>query len=162
MWIRFLKPILFFIPLIIIQLVIIPMISVDNVAPNLIFILVVYYTLREGQIFGTLLGFILGFLFDLISGGLLGAYMFSFTIGAFITGYFYNENKFDINLNSYFFLFILFVTSLISLFINAAVSGSTTNIDLLYLFFAGGLFPAVYTTIFGVPVVAFSSKKGIL
>jgi rod shape-determining protein MreD len=141
---------------------VIPLISVENIAPNLILILVVYFTLKEGQIFGTLLGFGLGFLSDLISGGLLGAYMFSFTIGGFITGYFYNENKLDINLNSYFFLFILFVISLISLFISSAIAGSTSNSDILFLLFAGGLLPAVYTTFFGVPVVVFSSKKGII
>jgi rod shape-determining protein MreD len=162
MWIRFVKPLLYFLPLLIIQLVIIPLISVDNIAPNLVLILVVYFTLREGQIFGTILGFILGFLLDFISGGLLGAYMFSFTLGGFITGYFYNENKLDINLNSYFFLFILFVISLISLFIYSAITGSTSSLDIFFLLFAGGLLPAVYTTFFGVPVVVFSSKKGIL
>jgi rod shape-determining protein MreD len=162
MWIKFVKPVLYFIPLIVVQLVIVPLISIENIAPNLVLILVVYFTLREGQIFGTILGFIFGFLLDLISGGLLGAYMFSFTLGGFITGYFFNENKLDINLKSYFFLLILFVISLFSLFIFSAVSGSTSNIDILYILFAGGLLPAVYTTFFGVPIVVFSSKKGIL
>ena len=158
---NYLKPVLYFIPLAVIQLVLVPLISIDNVAPNFILILIVYYTLRNGQIFGMLLGFGLGFIFDLISGGLLGAFMFSFTISAFVTGFFYNENKFDTNLASYFFLVILFVSSFVCLFIFGSISNSSTNIGFLFLIVEEGILPAIYTTLFGIPLVVFSSKKGL-
>ncbi len=157
----YLKPILYFIPLAVIQFVLVPLISIDNVAPNFILMLVIYYTLRNGQIFGMLLGFGLGFVYDLISGGLLGAFMFSFTVSAFISGFFYNENKLDANLASYFFLVILFVSSFVSLFIFGAISNSSTNIGFFFLNVEEGILPAIYTTIFGIPLVAFSSKKGL-
>ena len=161
MWIKFLKPILFFIPLVIAQLVIIPMISVENIAPDIIFVMIVYFAVRDGQIFGMLVGFVLGFLFDLIAGGLLGANMFAFTVSAFIAGYFHNENKMDINLSTYFFLLILFISSLVCSFIYAAIASSNSNLNIVFLFIEGGLLPAVYTTLFGIPVVVFRAKKGI-
>jgi len=156
----YLKPVLFFIPLAILQLVVIPLISIYNITPNLILILIVYYTLREGQIFGTILGFILGFLLDLVSGELIGAFMFSFTISAFIAGYFYSENKMDINLASYFFLLILFISACVNSFLYAKISNSASNVSLLLLMIEEGLLPGLFTTLFGLPIVVFSSKKG--
>jgi rod shape-determining protein MreD len=157
----YLKPVLFFIPIAILQLVVIPLISIYNITPNLILILIVYYTLREGQIFGTILGFVLGFFLDLISGGLIGAFMFSFTISAFIAGYFYSENKMDINLASYFFLLIVFISACINSFLYARISNSASNVSLLLLMIEEGLLPGLYTTLFGLPIVVFNSKKGI-
>jgi len=158
---NYLKPVLYFIPLAVIQLVLVPLISIDNVAPNFILILIIYFTLRNGQVSGMLLGFGLGFIYDLISGGLLGAFMFSFTVSAFVAGLFYNENKLDTNLASYFFLVILFVSSFICLFIFGAVSNSSTNIGFLFLVVEEGILPAVYTTLFGILPVVFGSKKGL-
>ena len=160
MLMNYLKPVLLFIPLAIIQLVVIPLISIYNVTPNLILILIVYYTLKDGQIFGTILGFILGLLLDLFSGGLIGAFMFSFTISAFLAGYFYSENKMDINLTSYFFLLILFISACVNSFLYARISNSASNVSLLLLLIEEGLLPGLYTTLFGIPIVVFNSKKG--
>ena len=161
MLITYLKPILFFIPLVIVQLVIIPLISIYNITPNLIIILIVYYALKEGQIFGIILAFILGLLLDLISGGLIGAFMFSFTISAFIAGYFHSENKMDTNLATYFFLLIVFISACVNSFLFARISNSASNVNLLLLIIEEGLLPGIYTTLFGLPVVVYNSRKGI-
>lgn len=160
LWNRYIIPLLLFVPLAIIQLVIIPLISISGAVPNLVLILIVYFTLLNGQAYGTVLGFTLGFFLDLISGGLLGAFMFSFTISAFIAGYFYGENKIEINTGSYFFLLILFIAGVINSFIYSAVSNSNTNVSVVLLFVEEGLIPGVYTTLFGLPLIVFSSKKG--
>ena len=159
--IQYLKPILFFIPLAIVQLVLVPLISISNIAPNLVFVLIAYYTLRHGQIYGTILGFILGFLLDIISGGLIGAFMFSFTISAFIAGYFYGENKIDINLSTYFLLFILFICGSINSFLFAVVSSSNSNLSLFFMILEEGILPGLYTALFGLPIVIFHPKEGI-
>jgi len=161
MKIQYIKPILFFIPLAVIQLVIVPLISISNIAPNLVFVLIAYFTLRRGQIYGTILGFILGFLLDIISGGLIGAYMFSFTISAFIVGYFYGENKIDINLSTYFLLFILFICGSINSFLFAVVSSSNSNLSLFFMMLEEGILPGFYTALFGLPIVIFHPKEGI-
>ena len=161
MIIQYLKPILFFIPLAVVQLVIVPLISINNIAPNLVFVLITYFTLRHGQTYGTLLGFILGFLFDIISGGLIGASMFSFTVSAFVVGYFYGENKIDINLSSYFFLFILFICGSINSFLYAAVSNSNLSVSLFFMIIDEGFLPGLYTALFGLPIVIFQPKEGM-
>ena len=161
MLMNYLKPVLLFIPLAIIQLVFVPLISIYNITPNLVLILIVYYTLKDGQVFGTILGFILGLLLDLFSGGLIGAFMFSFTISAFLAGYFYSENKLDTNLATYFFLLIVFISACVNSFLFARISNSTSNVSLLLLLVEEGLLPGLYTTLFGLPIVVFNSRKGI-
>lgn len=161
MIIQYLKPILFFIPLAVIQLVIVPLISISNIAPNLIFILIAYFTLKQGQVYGTILGFILGFLLDIISGGLIGAFMFSFTVSAFVVGYFYGENKIDINISTYFLLFILFVCGSINSFLYAVISNANFNISLFFMMLEEGILPGLYTALFGLPIVIFHPKEGM-
>lgn len=156
-----LKPLIYFLPLVVIQLVIIPIISIQNITPNLILVLIFYYTLLKGQIYGTVLGFIFGFLFDLLSGGLLGASMVSFTISAFIVGYFYSENKLDTNLASYFFLIILFIGATINSIVYSAAAKESVDVRFSFLLFESGVLPAIYTTIFGLIVVTLNSKKGL-
>ncbi len=157
----FLKPILIFIPLALIQLTVVPLISIGNIAPNLIIVLITYFTLKHGQFYGTLLGFILGFILDLISGGLIGAFMFSFTLSAFIAGYFYNENKIEFNVESFFFLVIVAVCGALNAFIYSVISNSNAEVNLFLLFLEEGLFPGLYTSFFGLPMIIFSSRKGI-
>lgn len=156
------KPVLYFIPVALVQLVIVPLISINNIAPNLVFVLLVYFTLKYGQLYGTALGFILGFFLDLISGGLIGAYMFSFTLSAFIAGYFYSENKIDLNTESFFFLLIVFICGSISAFVFGSISNSNTNVNIFFLILEEGILPGLYTALFGLPMVIFRSKKGII
>lgn len=105
--------IVLFFPLLIIQTTIVPFISINGITPDLIIIMLVFYTIRNGQVYGTVLGFIYGFLFDLITGSLLGSTMLSKTIAGFIAGYFSNENKREIYLKHiylsllYFFVLLL-------------------------------------------------------
>lgn len=157
-----LRPILIFIPLAIIQLTLVPMISIGSIAPNLVFVLIIYFTLKNGQAYGTLLGFILGFFLDLVSGGLIGAFMFSFTLSAFIAGYFYNENKIEFNTASFFFLIIVSICGSINAFIYAVISNSNSDVNLFFLMFEEGLFPGLYTAFFGLPIIIFTPRKGMI
>ncbi|MFA7228610.1 MAG: rod shape-determining protein MreD [Melioribacteraceae bacterium] len=158
---QIIKPVLIFIPLALIQLVIIPLISINDIAPNLVFVLIALMTLRNGQAYGTLLGFLLGFLLDIISGGIIGAYMFSFTLSAFIVGYFYNENKIELNTESFFFLLIIFIAGSVNAFIYASVSSDNSDLNFLLMLIEEGFLPGLYTAVFGLPMVIFTPKKGI-
>lgn len=156
----FLRPLLLFIPLLIIQLTIVPFISLEQIAPDLILILLVYYSVKHGQIFGMLLGFTFGLFFDLFSGGLLGAAMFSKTLAAFTAGYFHNENKIEQYLFSYIFLLIVllcgFVDSVVYAIITAAVD---LRITMVMLF--GGFLPALYTASFAVILLVINPERRI-
>jgi rod shape-determining protein MreD len=157
----FVIPILIFIPLAVFQLVFVPLITVRNIGPNFVIVLLVYFTLRNGQFYGILLGFVLGFLLDLVSGGILGAYMFSFTIAGFIAGYFYNENKFDINTSSFVLSLITLLCAIISLFVYSTVTNNNNDVRMIYQIIEDGVLPGVYTALFSIPIAIFNPQKGI-
>ncbi len=161
MVLNYFKPALFFIPLAVLQLAVVPLISINNITPNLILVMLIFFTLMYGQIFGMINGFILGFILDLISGGLIGAFMLSFTITAFIAGYFYNENKLDINTASYFFVVILFICGTINSFLYSSISNSNADVGFFLLLIEDGILPGIYTALFGIPIIIFNPKKGI-
>lgn len=154
-------PLVLFIPIAIIQMTIVPLIAFKFITPNLILILLVFYTLQYGQIYGTVLGFILGVLFDLISGGIIGSSMFSFTLAGFIAGYFYNENKIEVNRSSLNFIFILLITASASTFVHSIITESSIQTNVLYLLFEEGILPGFYTAIFGFLVIIFKKNKRI-
>lgn len=159
---NYLKPVLIFIPLAALQLVIVPLITVLDVAPNLILILIVYYTLIYGQIFGIILGFVLGLIFDLISGGMLGTSALAFTVATFIAGYFYNENKIDINTASLLFVIILFLCGVINSFLYSSIMTDNPDVNFINLFLYIGILPGLYTAVLGLPIIIFKPKKGLL
>lgn len=152
--------VLLFIPLAVIQLTLVPWLSYNQVGPDLILILLVFYTLRVGQLGGTILGFIFGLAFDLISGTILGSAMFTKTLSGFLTGYFYNENKVEQNIHSLSLLLIVFligtVDSIIYSFFGNSNTGSTS---ILIMFFMQGLLPGLYSSVLALPLVVFYTKK---
>ncbi|MEG8947555.1 rod shape-determining protein MreD [Rosettibacter firmus] len=159
---NFLKPILIFIPIASIQLVIVPLLSINDINPNIIVILICFYTLKYGQIYGTLLGFVIGLIFDLISGGLLGAFMLTFTIAGFSAGYFYNENKVDIYTTSYAFIIVVFLCSTINSFLYTLISSTDKDFNIFYLILEGSILPGLYTAFFSLPVIILNSRKAFV
>lgn len=157
--INYLRPILIFIPLVIIQLVIIPLISVFGIIPQLIMVLLVYYTLISGQIYGMLLGALFGFLFDLFSGGVLGSSMLSMTIAGFVTGYFYYDNRIEENTTTFYFVIILFIASFIQSFLSSEIGNFNPEISFWVVLLEGSLFPALFTSAFGVIFMVFQARK---
>ncbi|MCX7797786.1 MAG: rod shape-determining protein MreD [Melioribacter sp.] len=156
---NFVKPILIFIPLAVIQLVVLPLFSIDGISPNLIVILICYFTLKFGQMYGTFLGFVLGLLLDLISGGLIGSFMFSFTVTGFLAGYFFNENKIEINVATYVFLIVVSLCGIVSSFLYTLISSPYDRLNILSLILEAGILPGLYTAFFALPIVIFSSKR---
>ena len=155
-------PVIIFIPLAILQLTIIPLISIDHVGPDLILILLVYFTLLYGQVYGTVLGFSLGLLFDIFSGGLLGSAMFAKTLAGFIAGYFYNENKVEQNLGSLYFLMIIFLCATIDSFAYSVLAYTGTGLNTIYLIFEMSILPGAYTAILSFPFLVLRNKKAAL
>lgn len=150
--------ILFFLALLI-QITVIPLISIGGVIPDLIIILLVYYGITQGQIYGSVLGFIYGFLFDIITGSLLGSTMISKTIAGFTAGYFSSENKVDNYLISYNFSLIVLLCAFIDSTINIFFSSIDFNSSLIALFFENSLFPAIYTASIGLMIMIFYPKR---
>ena len=153
--------IILFFPLLIIQTTVIPLISVKGITPDLIMILLVFYSMRCGQIYGTALGFTYGFFFDLITGSLLGSTMLSKTLAGFIAGYFSNENKREIYFKSYIFLLIVMLCSVVDMVVNSFFSSIDLNTNLVRLFFEQGILPGIYTSVLGIFVIMFYPKRSM-
>jgi len=146
-------PIILFFPLAVLQLAVIPLISYENISPDVIVILLIFFTLKYGQIYGTFLGFIYGLFFDLLSGGLIGSAMFAKTLSGFIAGYFYKENKSEFYFSSYIFVAIVFLCATIDSLFYSMFSSEEINLTLTFLLFEVGLLPGVYTAIISLPFV---------
>ena len=150
--------ILFF-PLLFLQTTIIPFIAIDTVIPDLILILLVYYSITQGQIYGSVLGFVYGFLIDIITGTTLGSAMIAKTLAGFTAGYFSSENKKDQYLISYNFALIVLVSSLIDSTINAFFSSVNFTANIFMLFFQYALLPAIYTASLALLGMIFYPKR---
>lgn len=152
-------PLLIFIPLLIIQTTIINFISINNIVPDLILILLVYYTIRNNQIYGTVMGFIFGFLFDLITGSLIGSTMISKTICGFTAGYFSNENKRDLYLKGYAFPLIVLLCGIIDSTVFSFFSTADYSSGILLLLLMQGILPGVYTAVLSILLIVFLPKR---
>lgn len=152
---------LLFIPVIILQLTVIPLISIQGIIPDMILIILLFYTLKEGQLYGTIMGFVFGLLFDIISGGVLGSAAFSKTLAGFIGGYFYNDNTTRTYLTTYRFALVVLLCSVIDSSVFSFFSGSDFDYSLTIIFLRQGLIPAVYTAVVSNVVLLFVPKRGL-
>lgn len=155
----YIAAIVLFFPLLVIQSTIIPFTAIGGVTPDLILILLVYITLRLGQLHGTILGFVYGFLLDLITGNIFGSAMISKTISGFITGYFYNENKIDIYFKSFIFSLIVLLSATVDSFIFSFFSSVELEKSVLLRFFEQGIFPGIYTAVVSLVLVMFHPRR---
>ncbi|MFA4925015.1 MAG: rod shape-determining protein MreD [Ignavibacteriaceae bacterium] len=155
-------PVIYFIPLILIQVLVLPYFELNGIVPDLILILLVFYTLKYGQLYGIILGFILGALTDFSTGSILGSSMFAKTLSAFIAGYFYNENLVGTITKSPLFLGIIFLSSLVNAIAFSLIANFDIGINLISLLFDQGILPAVYTTIVASIVMIFSPKRSYI
>ena len=152
---RYIFPLLLFIPLLILQTTVIPLFAFYNATPDLILILLVYYSIIYGQVYGTVLGFVFGFLFDLITGSLLGSAMLSKTLAGFIAGYFSNENKREIYAGTYVFSFIVLLCSIVESIVYSFFSTAELQRNFLLLFFEQGFLPGLYTAVVSIMIIVF-------
>jgi rod shape-determining protein MreD len=154
-------PIFLFFIILVIQTTIVNLISINGIVPDLILILLVFYSIKNNQIYGMVLGFIFGLLFDLITGSLLGSSIISKTICGFTAGYFSNENKRELYLNSYAFPLIVLLCGIIDSFVYSFFSTSNLNSTFLFLMLQQGILPGVYTSGISLIVLFFRPKRSI-
>jgi len=156
---QYIWSIIFFFPLLLFQTTILPIIAIKGIVPDLIVILLVFYSMRLGQLTGTVLGFVYGFFFDVITGSLLGTTMLSLTIAGFVAGYFSNENKRDLYFNNYTFVLIVAICSIINSGFNSFFASIDLNTNIMKLLLNQGILPSLYTALVSVLVVVFYPKR---
>jgi len=152
-------PIIFFFPVLLFQITVIPLISINGIIPDLLLILLVYYAISYGQIYGTVLGAVYGFLFDLITGSLIGSMMLSKTVVGFVSGYYSAETQREKFLNTYAFTFIILLCAVIDSVIYSFFSAVDFNTNIFKLFFDQALLPALYTGVVSTIFIVFPYRR---
>lgn len=145
--------------LVIVQTSLIHLLTLEGVTPDILTIWVVYLAVREGQLRGTVWGFAVGLLFDVVSGGFFGLSALTKTVSGFCAGYFYNENKTPLTLSSYRFLVIVLIVSMIHNTLYFLIDTQGSDVGLIRAIFQVGVATTFYTTIWTlVPMFAFARK----
>jgi len=155
----YISPFIVFFFILLVQVTVIPLISINGIVPDLILITLVYYSITRGQLYGTLLGASFGLLVDLITGSLLGSAMLSKTIAGFVAGYFSNETKREINIFTINFSMIVFICALIDSLIFSFFSALDLNTNFVTLLFEQALLPSLYTGVISILFVFSPIRK---
>ncbi len=145
--------------ILIIQCTFANLIALDGITPDFLLILIVIIALVYGKIPAMVFAFILGFLFDSITGGILGLSSLSKVMAAFVAGSFYNENKTSITLGSYKFILIILLSSLVHNSIYFFIFLQGTEFNFWRMVFRYGITTAFYTTMLSTLVVFYFSRK---
>jgi rod shape-determining protein MreD len=156
---KYIIPVIVFIPVVLIQLTVIPFVSIQGVVPNLLLIAVVYFSISNGQIFGTVTGAAYGLIFDLISGNLIGSNMLSLTVAGFMAGYFSGETRREKYLYTYSFTLVVLISALINAMIFSFFSVMDFNTNFLQALFNHALLPSIYTSAVSILVVVVPYKR---
>jgi len=130
-----------------------------NISPDLVIIAVAYIAIKEGKIFGCVTGFLSGLLLDLLSGSFIGLLALSYTIAAFVIGHFQNES--DKYLGKYYFLLLVFITSLIGNFVFYSVYFQGTVITFTDIMLKFVLVSSAYTALMSLVYIFFPKKRAI-
>ncbi len=137
--------VLILIVLVIVQKTLIPFISLVGVTPDVLLIFVVLIALREGQIAGTVFGFIVGFMIDIVSGDFLGLSALTKTIAGFTAGYFYNEMNPLQTLGTYAFFIVVAVAAIVHNIIHFAFLFQGLPVSITEVIFKFIIGSTVYT-----------------
>jgi len=147
--------------LILVQKTLIWLISLSalNITPDLVLIALVYISVSEGKIFGSIAGFIAGFAIDLVSGTFLGLTALSYSIAGFAAGAFLTEG--DKYLSKINFLIVVFMGSMISNFIFYMIYFQGLPLNFIEIFSKYVLTSSTYTTLVSVIYLIFPRKKAV-
>lgn len=105
--------------LILLQVTVVPLISIARVLPSLPLIGLTFITLREGGLPGMLYAFPAGLLIDLYSGAVVGLSSLSFVSAVFVLGFFFDPERSQLMIRSPRAVLLTTVAALISSFIFA-------------------------------------------
>jgi rod shape-determining protein MreD len=159
--VKYIKYLAIIVVLILVQKTLIWLISLSslNITPDLVLIAVVYISISEGKIFGSITGFIAGLTIDLISGSFLGLMALSYSITGFVAGVFFTEG--DKNLSKINFLVIIFLCSIVSNLVYYVIYFQGLALNFFEIFSKYILTTSTYTTIVSIVYIIFPGKKAL-
>lgn len=152
-------PFFILIPVLIFQMTVIPFLAFNGISPDLILILLVFYTIRNNQMYGTLTGFVFGGICDLAFGTILGSTMITKTLSGFIAGYFSSENKRDNYLTPLNFSLIIFLIGIIDNSIFSFFSSFDLSENFISSLLTNTIMSSVYTAIISIFIMIAIPKR---
>lgn len=130
------------------QISIVNFIEIGGISPNLMILLVVWISIKEGQFISLFAAFLIGIFYDFIKMDVIGTNALSLVISAFVSGFFYKEGKSELIIRSFNFLFIVFVGALFHNLIYFFLYLKISEISFWNFFLRYGIASSFYTTVF--------------
>lgn len=161
MYLPVLIPLAIFIILSFLQVNIISFFSIDGIEPHLPMLVLIFFTLRKGQIFGTLMGALLGLIYDFISGSPLGINMLGMTLAGFGVGIFYRDNRDFFTESFLFFLLIVLFGVSVNSIIVATLNFRLYDVSFLLILLKYGILPGIYSALVSFMLLTFRNVIGV-
>lgn len=141
------------------QISIINFLEIGNVSPNLMIILIVWITIREGQFIALYSAFLIGIFYDIIKMDVIGTNALSLLITAFVSGFFYKEGKSELIIRSFKFLIIVLIGAIFHNIIYYLLYLKISSISFWNFFLKYGIASSFYTTVFSFFPIFLSFRK---
>ncbi len=143
----------------VLQVTIVPLISIGGVIPSFLLIGAVFVSLREGQMTGMLAAFPAGLLADAYLSALVGITPLGLTFAAFAAGFFHDEEKAQLLIRSPRAVLIVFLSALLFHLIYVFAYFQSLSIDLGSIVLKHILGASLYTMVVSaVPVLILSRR----
>lgn len=153
------KYFLILIPVLILQLLVIPFFRVQSSVPDLVTLLVIVFAIRFGQVNGMLFGFGTGLFFDLVSGGMIGSSMFAKTVAGFIAGFIHKPQETETQKNIFKVILIVFACSFFDSLFYTVFGSLELKLGLTNLLVYQAIIPGIYTTLVSIPFLLVMQKR---
>lgn len=147
--------------LILLQKTVVSFIDVTEfrITPDLVLIGLVYVGIKRGKITGSISGFVSGLILDIFSFSFIGLMALSKTAAGFVSGFFNNDQKTERYLNSYVFVIIVSICSVVNNIVYFAFYFQGTNLTFIDILIRYVLPTTVYTAVFSVIPVIFARRR---
>jgi len=147
--------------LILLQKTVVSFIDVTEfrITPDLVLIGLVYVGIKRGKITGSIAGFVSGLILDIFSFSFIGLMALAKTAAGFASGFFNNDQKTERYLNSYIFVIIVSVASVINNIVYFAFYFQGTNLTFVDILIRYVLPTTVYTALFSVIPIIFARRR---
>ncbi len=130
---------------IILQLTLIPLFSIKNITPDLVFIVVLAIVFKHGRFWGLISGFVAGVVLDFFGTGFVGVSSLGNILAVFFAGYWINE---QFERRFLLLLLFLFITTLIHNLTYFPIVSIGSSIGFWPLFFRSVIPHSMYTLVF--------------
>ncbi|MFN3780616.1 MAG: rod shape-determining protein MreD [Candidatus Kapaibacteriota bacterium] len=135
------------------------LISIKGIIPDLLILLIIWITLRNGKIAGLITAFCIGLLYDYLSLNIFGVNALTKTLVAYVTGFFYKENEFVNVVKSNKIFVIVLISTLIHNIVYYLLMINLTESNLWNIYFKFVFGSTIYTFFFSLPSFFFRIKK---